>query len=429
MYLPVKILRLLAIWCAAIFALSAKAEVSFVCSQPGAPEILGCYFQIIEKNASPMVDFYLRDGEIKVFGDEFLNREYCYSYWDIPAPGEMQKAPDTSLCSITKVVVRGTNYNKHRFPPVPEDKVIFMCAGNLNIARKGCQFSFESGQESANIPFSEELALSSNLIGGRYCAALVSDPVVTPLNFTQCTSQKNSVTARIQFRNDNDGTDFAQYEGPPSSPAPYHLIPPDVLDNPGETSQCILINQDYQVKKFYFMAGEVKAADKVRSYFFGIPDSTDAAKIALMCKDKWFVRLKKEDEPHKISDPSIPTKEALSKEVTTLRRQMKVLRDGYVLHVKVVSHWYVLYQEIYFEAKVAKTTDPNSDPVIADDLKLIWRHGAEGGRENCGKSSICAKSDRIYSTSVFGPGKLCAFGSSTLEGISIGVSTEKDGCL
>ena len=404
-------------------ALPSWAEVRFDCEKK-SEMFLGCYFKIKAGSGKAEFDFELTNGEYRVLSDEFYGREFCYGFAEFEVvPGTTEKLTNHEAeCYVTSIIVQERNRNAWRPPPVPGGQVWFMC--RTGFTNEGCKFAFAKSdvQPPLVLMRGEERFLSAALVGSLYCAspnAVAGEP--KPLSFDEC--QKTSKGRLVQLLNDDLGTDYNATAPEPNEPVGF--VPKHLLKQPESVMQCVTLSLPPPGDNAYLMFGYfVNSKGKMTDSFTGIPSDLDAARLKALCAGKWYLD-EGSKKPTNVSDIRIPTREGLKAEIEFNVRRVEVLANGYYLHVHIQSYWYALYQELYYEAKVTKKSDPDGEPLDADELRIVWKHGSDWGQKNCGRTSICALSDRIYSTSIFGPGDVCMTAVSVLAGLTIGAELPK----
>ncbi|MEP6899819.1 MAG: hypothetical protein ABI870_14940 [Rhodanobacter sp.] len=215
-----------------------------------------------------------------------------------------------------------------------------------------------------------------------------------------------------------------------------------------EVERCVLISERYANRPYDYkkdgLAFWYVVATKPHTIFPGpyLLTNVESELVQSVCHQKWSIEKSTEGSSWdaanytSIQDFIPPTalgweqaKSQLHDEIKQYIAQSKVIKDGYVLQLKIEAHWYGFYEELYYEAKVTRTNDANSAPVVADNLILYWQHGSNWGAKNCGKTSFCAQSERLYATSAFAPPKLCGAATSVLTGLTITVRyPEREQC-
>ena len=93
------------------------------------------------------------------------------------------------------------------------------------------------------------------------------------------------------------------------------------------------------------------------------------------------------------------------------------------------SNWYMFYAEYYFETWVTSTADPNGPRVTVPSLELKWRYGDTRGVERGANVTMVSKSERLYATSVFGPGEMCSHGLCTDDQGGTGFVSTPNACI
>lgn len=163
--------------------------------------------------------------------------------------------------------------------------------------------------------------------------------------------------------------------------------------------------------------------------------------LSTACHGKWFIQ----PTPgtfNGIPDFTAPTylgweaarvnnHDKLQSAITTYN----IIQNGFVLHFKTDSHWYLAYDEMFWEVKVTKTADENSDPVEVDSLLIRWSFidpitgYYQSGTQNCGKNSYCAHSNRVYVYLSPMPIKLCGLATAKIaDVVASGALPQGDNC-
>ena len=166
----------------------------------------------------------------------------------------------------------------------------------------------------------------------------------------------------------------------------------------------------------------------------------ESEQLSVLCHGKWYIDnyVQGVHKLVQISDFSVPTylgfEQAEVNNHDAIKHDIEIqnrISNGFVLHFKEVSNWYIFYSEMFWEAKVTNNSDENGPPVTADHLIIRWSYidpvtgYKQSGTQNCGSSSYCTWSNRIYVYPAVMPLKLCGYATAAIDKYALGVALPK----